>query len=85
MLDGSDFSLLTHVNNFPYVEERRQYNRPDLAVSKQQACERVRPHLTVKPYYRYDGGQEKFRLCGMLDCDYFVDAVTGELLHMNEL
>ncbi|MTD32067.1 hypothetical protein [Planomicrobium sp. YIM 101495] len=85
MLDGADFRVLTHGDNYPFVEEREQYNRPGLTVSKQQAFEKLRPHLTVKPYYRYDDGQKKFRLCGMLDCDYFVDAVTGELFHANEL
>lgn len=85
MLDGSDFRVLTHGDNYPFVEERGQYKRPELAVTKQQAFEKIRPHLTVKPYYRYDEGQKKFRLCGMLDCDYFVDAVTGELLQAGEL
>lgn len=54
-------------------------------IGKDEAFEKIRPHLTLTPVYVYDAEQKQYVLCGKLDCPYAVHAATGERLSLNEM
>ncbi|ALX49688.1 hypothetical protein AOX59_14585 [Lentibacillus amyloliquefaciens] len=54
-------------------------------LSSEEAFEKLRGHLDIDPVYVYDSERETYIMCGKLDCDYGVNAVTGEVLKLNEM
>ncbi|MFC4402192.1 hypothetical protein [Gracilibacillus xinjiangensis] len=54
-------------------------------IEKSEAFERIKAYFEVKPYYVYDYEEKEYLLCGMLDCDYYVHAETGEVGLLDDL
>lgn len=58
---------------------------PDTKIGHEEAFEKMVPYITLDPVYVYDKTQQKYVLCGLLDSDMAVDAVTGDVLELRDL
>lgn len=54
-------------------------------ISKDDAFEKMVPFITLEPRYVLDLKTNSYVLCGLLDSDQAVHAVTGEVIALNEL
>lgn len=69
--------ILDMLNDFQEAEK--------VAVSREEAFDKLGKHIEVTPVYVYDKEQERYVLCGKIDSSYGVDAVTGEVISLDEL
>ncbi|MGG0718185.1 hypothetical protein ABE096_11435 [Robertmurraya massiliosenegalensis] len=56
-----------------------------VAMTKEEAFEKLKDRFELKLYYVYDFEQNKYLLCGKLDCQYGVHAGSGELVLLDDL
>lgn len=54
-------------------------------IDHETAFEKMIPYITLDPVYVYDADVKKYILCGLLDSEQAVDAVTGEILELRDL
>lgn len=54
-------------------------------VDHETAFEKMVPYITLDPVYVYDRDLKKYVLCGLIDSEQAVDAVTGEILDLRDL
>ncbi|SFD66259.1 hypothetical protein SAMN05216238_10343 [Lentibacillus persicus] len=57
----------------------------EAVVAHEDAFNKLLGYLKVEPVYVYDSKRGKYIMCGKLDCDYGVNAVTGEVVKLNEM
>ncbi|WP_010531461.1 hypothetical protein [Lentibacillus jeotgali] len=69
--------LLKAFSNFSSAEEP--------VMSSEEAFESLREHIEIEPVYVYDCERDSYIMCGKLDCAYGVNAVTGELVALNDM
>ncbi|MDN4606598.1 hypothetical protein [Sporosarcina highlanderae] len=58
---------------------------PEPKVDHETAFEKMVPYITLDPVYVYDKELKKYVLCGLIDSDLAVDAVTGEIIALQDL
>jgi hypothetical protein len=54
-------------------------------VTHEEAFEKMVSYITLDPAYVYDGVTGKYILCGLLDAAEAVDAVTGEIILLEDI
>ncbi|BAC15042.1 hypothetical protein ACFQ4N_12910 [Oceanobacillus iheyensis] len=54
-------------------------------LTEEQAAEKLVPNVDISPVYVYDKSTSRYCLCGKLDSNFGVHAVTGELVSLDEL
>lgn len=85
-MDPETLEVLNYMDNDLMVKAMDSFQAPKRTeISSEEAYQKLKDHITLDAYYVYDHQTESFILCGKLDCDYAVDAHTGELIDMNEL
>jgi len=50
-----------------------------IEITREEAFKKLLPYITLKPVYVFDQVTNQFILCGLLDSNECVDAVTGEI------
>lgn len=86
LLDYDEYRVLNYIDNGELYEIFDDFKRPEKAVvTHQEAVERLLPTLTLTPTYVYQRETGRFELCGLVDSNMAVDAVTGELLMLDEV
>lgn len=58
-------------------------NTPTL--TEAEAIEKLLPNVDISPVYVYDKFTSRYRLCGKLDSNFGIHAVTGEIISLDEL
>lgn len=58
---------------------------PEPRIDHDTAFEKMVPYITLDPVYVYDVELKKYILCGLLDSEQAVDAVTGEVVELRDL
>lgn len=58
---------------------------PAPRISKEEAFEKMVPYITLEPRYVLDVDTNSYLLCGLVDSDQAVHAVTGEVVSLKEL
>ncbi|MFD1206308.1 hypothetical protein ACFQ38_14520 [Sporosarcina contaminans] len=58
---------------------------PKPLIDHDTAFEKMVPSITLDPVYVYDTESKKYILCGLIDSEQAVDAVTGEILELRDL
>lgn len=58
---------------------------PETTIRQEEAFDKMVPFITLDPVYVYDKTQKKYILCGLLDSDMAVDAVTGDVVELRDL
>lgn len=56
-----------------------------VAITKEEAFEKLKDHFELTPIYVYDFERKKYRLCGKLDCHYGVHAGSGKVTFLDDL
>ncbi|TFJ92949.1 hypothetical protein [Lentibacillus salicampi] len=54
-------------------------------VTVEEAFDLLREYLQVDPVYVYDNSRDHYMMCGKIDCDYGVNAMTGKVIKLSEM
>ena len=86
MIDAKSLQAVNYMDNKPMLEIYDQFQVPDKAtITKEEAYEKLKELFELKPYYVYDFKQKQYILCGKIDCQYGVNASTGEVIPLDDL
>ncbi|MEC5424099.1 hypothetical protein QGM71_11410 [Virgibacillus sp. C22-A2] len=86
ILDADTYKALNYIDTIELLNMFQHFERADEPTTKQgQAFDKLRDLLEVTPVYVYDKDQGSYILCGKIDCAHGVDAVTGEVILLDEL
>lgn len=86
IIDPNNFEVLNYIDNEVMLQMFEEFQLSDeINMKKEEAYEKLKPYFELIPYYVYDFTKEKYVLCGKVDCQYGVDAYTGEIKLLNEL
>ncbi|WP_273129336.1 hypothetical protein [Bacillus weihaiensis] len=84
--DPNRFEVVNDMGNELLIDMYKEFKKADDAtVTIDEAYEKLKGKFELKPYYVYDFEEERYVLCGKVDCHYAVKASTGEVVGMNEL
>ena len=80
-IDPDSYKVVNYVDKGSWITDmQRDFQRAEPPVlSKEEAFEKIKPHITITPMYVYNG--DTYRLQGKLDAHVAVHAVTGEIIH----
>src|SRR5699024_1194513 len=85
-IDQYTFEVINLIDNqvmLDIVNDYSQAQHPK--VTQKEAFEQLRDYLTLEPVYVFQPSTERYILCGKLDCQYGVDAITGKIVHLDKL
>ena len=86
MIDARSLQAVNYMDNKPMLEIYDQFQAPDkITITKEEAYEKIKELFELKPYYVYDFEQKQYVLCGKLDCQYGVNAGSGEVISLDDL
>ncbi|WP_394234230.1 hypothetical protein [Niallia oryzisoli] len=86
MIDAKSLQVVNYMDNKPMLEVFDQFQAPEkVTVNKEEAFEKMKELFELKPYYVYDFEQKQYVLCGKLDCDYGVNASSGDVIALDDL
>lgn len=85
-IDPKSFQAVNYLDSKPMLETFDDFQSPDkVTITKEEAYEKLKSLLELKPYYVYDFKQKQYVLCGKLDCKYGVNASNGEVIALDDL
>ncbi|GGJ53718.1 hypothetical protein [Virgibacillus salexigens] len=85
ILDASTLEPLNYTDNRILMEIFQDFKVADTPViTKKEAFEKLHNHLEITPVYVYQPHQKSYILCGKIECANGVDAVTGEVVNLDE-
>lgn len=83
IMDSKTLKPLNYMDNRQLLDVFRDFKEAEMPViSKGEASEKLRSYLEISPVYVYQKG--RYMLCGKIECGYVVDAVTGEMISLDE-
>lgn len=86
MIDAKSLQAVNYMDNKPMLEIYDQFQALDqITIMKEDAFEKIKDLFELKPYYVYDFEQKQYVLCGKIDCQYGVNAGTGEVISLDDL
>ena len=86
IIDPENVQAINFIDNKPLIDHFNSLDSSEkVMIPKQEAYEKIKEYFILEPYYVYDFHQQKFILCGRLDCDYGIRASNGEILLLNDL
>ncbi|MEC2157890.1 hypothetical protein [Virgibacillus halodenitrificans] len=85
-LDSETYTALNYSDFDSLIEIFEHFSPAQTPVlTKQQAFELLRKHVEVTPVYVYSQTEDKYILCGKIDCSNGVDAVSGKVIPLDQL
>ncbi len=86
IIDSKSLKAVNYMDNKPMLEVFDQFQVPyKVTIPKEEAYEKIKELFELKPYYVYDFEQKQYVLCGKLDCQYGVNAGSGEVISIDDL
>lgn len=86
LLDPITLDTLNYIDNKELMDILFSFTpAPKEKVSQEEAYQKLYSSITLTPTYVYNPSKKKFQLCGLLDSQYCVDAITGNLLPLDEV
>jgi len=86
MIDPESFQVVNYMDNKFMLERFDEFQTPDkMIIEKEEAFEKLKDLFELKPYYVYDLNKKRYVLCGKIDCEYSVNASTGEVIMLDNL
>ncbi|MFD1039084.1 hypothetical protein ACFQ3N_11890 [Virgibacillus byunsanensis] len=86
VMDDVNFNVLNYTDNNVVLEMFQFYESAEKpTISKDEAYKKLYEHIEVTPVYVYDPKIESYIMCGMIDCAYGVNAVSGEVILLKEM
>ena len=85
-IDPDTYEALNYMDNKSLLEIYGDFQEADeVKVTNEESYDKLKDLIELTPYYVYDFVQERYVLCGKLDCQYAVIASTGDVVELNEL
>jgi len=85
-VDAERYEVVNYMDNKLLVSSFAEYEKPgEIVVSKDDAYHKLKGRIELTPVYVFDPERQKYLLCGKLDCQYAVNAVTGEVVALDSL
>ncbi|MFW5438633.1 hypothetical protein [Paenibacillus apiarius] len=85
-IDANRYEVINYMDNKPLLSMFDEFQAPeDVAVSKDDAYAKLKEFIELTPVYVYVPGEKKYVLCGKLDCQYAVNASSGEVVALGSL
>lgn len=85
-IDAKSLQALNFMDNKPLIDMFNELQAPgEITITKEEAFEKIRGKIELKPYYVYDFEQQQYVLCGKLDCEYGVNSENGEVIALSDL
>ncbi|WP_025784310.1 hypothetical protein [Sporosarcina sp. D27] len=86
ILNKDTYEVLNFMDSSEMAQLFEGFTQPRVdTVSQEEAFEKMVPYITLEPRYVYHQRSGTYKLCGLLDSEECIDAVTGELKQLNEL
>ena len=86
MMEPHTYEILNYMDSNEMAHLFEGFTQPLLAVVTQdEAFDEMLPYITLEPTYVYDQKKNIYKLCGLLDANECVDAITRELKQLNDL
>ncbi|MEK3888737.1 hypothetical protein [Bacillus sp. FSL K6-3431] len=85
MINGATLDAVNYIDNESFLEIYQDFTAIEPTVEHHIAYEELKPFITLTPVYVYDLHQEKYILCGKLDCEYGVHAATKEIIALRDI
>lgn len=85
-LDSRQYTVINYMDNAPLLSMFDDFQREEkVAVSHDEAYDKLKGRLELTPVYVYDPERKKYLLCGKLDCRYGVVGPSGDVVELNRL
>lgn len=79
-IDPRSLEVINYIDNQLLIDQFKSYDGPEeVVLSKEEAYEKIKEFIVLKPCYVYDFDTQKYILSAMIDSLYGVDANTGEV------
>jgi len=86
IIDRASMTVINLIDNEAMFDVFNSFApAPEPRIDHETAFEKMVPYITLDPVYVYDVELKKYILCGLLDSEQAVDAVTGEVLELRDL
>lgn len=86
IIDVNSYKVINYFDNKSFLDMFDSFQEPDeTIIQKEEAYNKLKQYYELKPCYVYDVKQKQFVLCAKLDCQYGVDASSGEVVLLNDL
>ncbi|MCM3758197.1 hypothetical protein M3197_12050 [Sporosarcina aquimarina] len=86
MLNKDTYEVMNFMDSSEMAQLFEGFTQPRVeTVSQEEAFEKMVTYITLEPKYVYHQYAGTYKLCGLLDSEECIDAVTGELKQLNEL
>ncbi|MEH7235636.1 hypothetical protein [Bacillus sp. JJ1562] len=86
MIDPKSFHAVNYMDNHMMLKMFDEFEVPgEVVINRDEAYEKLKDKFGLIPYYVYDFGQKQYVLCGKFDCQFGVNATTGEIVGLDEL
>ncbi|WP_339320113.1 hypothetical protein [Paenibacillus sp. FSL R10-2734] len=85
-IDAQIYKVINVMDNKPMLDTFDEFqSEGEIAVSHDEAYDKLKEWIELSPVYVYDYGQNKYVLCGKLDCNYAVKASSGDVVELSSL
>lgn len=85
LINPQTMSVINYLDNGQMFEIFDTFATAEKAVvSHEDAFEKLLSYISLDPFYVYDSVTEKYILCGLLDATEGIDAVTGEVVSLED-
>ncbi|MGN8646800.1 hypothetical protein ACTNEO_12425 [Gracilibacillus sp. HCP3S3_G5_1] len=84
-IDPNRKQVVNFIDNRDMLEMFDAFEKPEeVRISKEEAYHKLKEKFRLMPRYVYDFEEMQYILCGGLDCDDAVHAISGEVVSLNE-
>ncbi|MEL3961038.1 hypothetical protein MKZ01_07145 [Lysinibacillus endophyticus] len=85
-IDPEHFKVDNYMDNDVMLETFNEFQPSDKGtITKEDAYEMLEEYFELIPTFVYDEKQQRYVLCGKLDCRYSVNAASGEVVSLDEI
>lgn len=85
-IDSETYEVSNYMDNKSFLDMYTELKVAEkIKVMKEEAFEKLKDLIELKPYYVYDSEQGNYVLCGKLDCNDAVNACNGKIVALSEL
>lgn len=85
-IDTNNYKVINYMDNKLMLDTFDEFkSEGKIAVSHDEAYDKLKGWFELTPVYVYDPGQKRYVLCGKLDCDYAVKATSGDVVELGSL
>lgn len=86
IIDRDSMTVINMIDNEAMFDVFDSFTpAPEPRIDHETAFEKMIPYITLDPVYVFDADLKKYILCGLLDSEQAVDAVTGEIVELRDL